>query len=290
MMVSLPLTPSSCSAAGSKGTVLIAALVCAVPCAAATSASAYDDQVLADKPVMYLPLGGANGTKDLSGRGHDGTAYHGPTTTTFANGDPALKFDGVQQYVEVADRDDLSISSSGVLTMEAWLRPDVLNFSHEESDTTPYVHWLGKSTSGQSEYAARMYSHDADWAGDGIDPPRPNRISGYAFNLSGGLGAGSYFQEPVVAGQWIHYVLVINTRKTSDTYPTGYTKVYRNGKLWDQDSLLDYQIVPKNGSAPFRIASVGLHGYFQGAIAKVALYKRELPAKAVKAHYTAVRP
>ena len=289
MMVSSPLTPSSCSAAGSRGAVLVVALACAVPCAAATSISSYDDRVLADKPVMYLPLGGVNGTKDLSGRGHQATAYHGPTATTFANGDAALKFDGVQQYVEVADRDDLSISSSGVLTMEAWLRPDVLNFPHEESDTTPYVHWLGKSTSGQSEYAARMYSHDADWAGDGIDPPRPNRISGYAFNLSGGLGAGSYFQEPVVAGEWIHYVLVINTRKTSADYPTGYTKVYRNGKLWDQDSLLDYQIVPKNGTAPFRIASVGLHGYFQGAIAKVALYKRELPAKAVQAHYSAVR-
>jgi hypothetical protein len=132
MKLSLPMTPSSRRAAGSGVRVLVAALAFTMTCAsmahesrglAAPSTSAYDDRVLADRPVMYLPLGGANGTKDLSGRDHDGTPYHGPTTTTFANGDPALKFDGVRQYVEVADRDDLSVSSSGVLTMEAWLRP-----------------------------------------------------------------------------------------------------------------------------------------------------------------------
>jgi hypothetical protein len=35
---------------------------------------------------------------------------------------------------------------------------------------------------------------------------RPNRISGYRFNLTGGPGAGSYLQDPVTAGQWIHYL------------------------------------------------------------------------------------
>ena len=160
----------------------------------------------------------------------------------------------------------------------------------EESDEQPYVHWMGKSTNGQSEYVARMYSLHADWAGLGIDPPRPNRISGYAYNLAGGLGAGSYFQDDVVAGQWMHYVLVINTRKRTADHPTGYTKIYKNGLLRDQDALADYDIEPGNGSAPFRIGSARLEGFFEGAIAKVALYKRELKPSQVLRHYQAAVP
>lgn len=249
--------------------------------------SAYDRTVLADSPQMYLPLGTPEGLKDATGHRHDGVAHNAPTTTSFLNGDLATRFNGVNQYIEVKDKDSLSITANGVLTMEAWVRPDVLNFSHEESADQPYVHWMGKSTNGQSEYVARMYSHDADWAGLGIDPPRPNRISGYAYNLSGGLGAGSYFQDAVVVGQWIHYVLVINTNKRSSDYPTGYTTLYINGQWWDQDRLDDYDIVPGNGTAPFRIGSARLEGFFEGAIAKVAVYKRELKAAQVLKHYQA---
>lgn len=249
--------------------------------------SAYDRTVLADSPQMYLPLGTLEGLKDASGHRHDGVAHNAPATTSFLNGDLATRFNGINQYIEVKDKDSLSITAAGVLTMEAWVRPDVLNFSHAESADQPYVHWMGKSTNGQSEYVARMYSHDADWAGLGIDPPRPNRISGYAYNLSGGLGAGSYFQDAVAVGQWIHYVLVINTNKRSSDYPTGYTKVYKNGQLRDQDALADYDIDPGNGTAPFRIGSARLEGFFEGAIAKVAVYKRELKAAQVLKHYQA---
>lgn len=249
--------------------------------------SAYDQLVLADKPQLYLPLGSAQGLKDASGHHHDGVAHNAPGSTPFLNGDLATRFNGVNQYIEVKDEDSLSIPANGVLTMEAWVRPDVPNFSHEESDEQPYVHWMGKSINGQSEYVARMYSHDADWDDLGIDPPRPNRISGYAFNLSGGLGAGSYFQDDVVPGQWIHYVFVINTNKRSTDYPTGYTKIYKNGVLRDQDALADYDIDPGNGTAPFRIGSARLEGFFEGAIAKVALYKRELKPAQVLKHYKA---
>lgn len=30
-------------------------------------------------------------------------------------------------------------------------------------------------------------------------PPRPNRISGYAFNPAGGLGSGAFFQDPIIS-------------------------------------------------------------------------------------------
>ena len=84
------------------------------------------------------------------------------------------------------DKDSLSITANGVLTMEAWVRPDVLNFSHEESDEQPYVHWMGKSINGQSEYVARMYSHDADWDELGL-PARVLDLATRTYDTYGGL-------------------------------------------------------------------------------------------------------
>ena len=58
-------------------------------------------------------------------------------------------------------------------------------------------------------------------------PERPNRISGYVWNLAGGLGSGAYFQDPVKVNQWIMVTLVLDDRRVTvygpmDTSP--YTK------------------------------------------------------------------
>ncbi|TDD58857.1 LamG domain-containing protein [Kribbella antibiotica] len=242
--------------------------------------STYDTAVLADSPAAYWRMGDSGRTvKDSSGRGRTGKYFGSPTATSMPNGDPATKFNGSSQYAQIADSNYLSIPTTGRLTVEAWLRPDVLQFTHQEA--SGYVHWMGKGVANQHEYTARMYSQaNAE--------SRPNRISGYSFNLAGGLGAGSYFQDTVTAGQWIHYTLVINTVDTSSTYPTGYTKVYKNGVLRDTDSLQGYSIIPGNGTAPFRIGTRDFASYFQGAIGKVAVYGYEVPASRLAAHYSAM--
>ncbi|MGG1553852.1 LamG-like jellyroll fold domain-containing protein [Paenibacillus ferrarius] len=245
---------------------------------AVKAASAYDTAVLADNPVGYWPLS-STVTTDQSGHGLNGTFTGSPTDTTMPNGDAAPVFDGATQYFTIPDDDYLEVTRTGILTIEAWMRPDVLQFTHSES--SGYVHWMGKGTSGQHSWVARMYSL-------ANTENRPNRISGYSFNLSGGLGAGSYFQDTVTAGQWIHYTLVINTVNTSATYTTGYTKVFKNGVLRDQDKLSDYSIVPGNGTAPMRIATRDLASFFQGAIGKVAVYDYELTPAQLAAHYTAM--
>jgi hypothetical protein len=192
-------------------------------------------------------------------------------------------FDGATQYIEVPDSTALSVVNTGILTIEAWMRPDTLQFTNQES--TGYVHWMGKNTSGQSEYVARMYSQTTT-----DTPPRPNRISGYSFNLSGGLGAGSYFQDTLNVGEWIYYILVINTVNTSGNYPTGYTKIYKNGAVRDQDALIDYNIIPADGTAPFRVATVNFASFFKGAVAKVAMYNYELSAATIHSHYRMIVP
>jgi hypothetical protein len=48
-----------------------------------------------------------------------------------------------------------------------------------------------------------------------------------------------------------------------------------NGVLRDADRLSGYRIVPRNGTAPFRIGTYGFESYFKGAIAKVAIYNKD---------------
>ena len=241
--------------------------------------NAYDALVLQEGPVAYWTLeGGSAGLTDRTGNGHHARAVNDYTVTSFLQDAKATAFNGSNQYIEVSDHDDLSVATTGILTIEAWMRPDTLMFPHGES--TGYVHWMGKGSAGQFEYVSRMYSYVTS-----DSTPRPNRISGYAFNLAGGLGAGSYFQDAVVAGEWIHYVLVINTVNTDATYTTGYTKVYKNGVKRDQDRLSDYNIIPANGTSPFRIGTLDFRSFFQGAVARVAIYNHELSPFTIHDHY-----
>jgi hypothetical protein len=106
-------------------------------------------------------------------------------------GDVYLAFNGRGAFVEIASLADYSVSTTGGLTISAWLRPDTLNFPSVEGNSD-YIHWLGKGETsgagGNQEWAFRMYNHS-----DPLDSPsRPNRISFYLFNPRGGLGVGSY--------------------------------------------------------------------------------------------------
>jgi hypothetical protein len=237
------------------------------------SVSAYDRSVLASRPVGYWTR-----RLDLSGRGRDGVFTGSPGRARMPNGDPAPRYDGVDEFLTIPDSSKLSVPRTGVLTVEAWLRPDTAQFPDGEGDGDGYVHWLGKGTPGEHEYAGRMYSQQN---ADG----RPSRISAYAFNRSGGLGAGSYFQDAVRVGEWLHVAFVINTKDRPQGYPTGYTKIYKDGQLRDQDALAQYSIVPTDGAAPLRVGTRDLSSYFQGAVGKVAVYDRELTPAELLARY-----
>jgi hypothetical protein len=221
----------------------------------------YDRLVWSHSPALLL-----SNDKDLSGRGHTITKHAGQATTA-PNGDRVTAYnsddDSVHtDYTEVADADDLSIMHTGVFTMEAWFRPDVVNFTDYEAEG--YVHWLGKGVPNQHEYVARIYNQSA------LD--RPNRVSGYAFKLGGGLGAGSYFQDPMTAGEWIHFAVVVDT-VNKDRKGWGTIRIYKNAVLRDTDSLGgSYKITPGNGTAPFRVGTRDFASFFEGAIGKVAVY------------------
>ncbi|MBE1876585.1 LamG-like jellyroll fold domain-containing protein [Myceligenerans pegani] len=245
--------------------------------------SAYDVAVLRDDPEVYWTMASADeGVEaDIGGSRITGTYTGGPSSTTLPNGDVAAVFDGATQYFEASDAPELSPTTTGEITIEAWMRPDTLQFTNSQS--SGYVNWMGKGEEGQHEYVSRMYSLDNTES-------RPNRISGYSFNLSGGLGAGSYFQDPIAAGDWIHYALVINTVDVSPDFPNGYTKIYRDGVLRDQDdlSIRGMVIEPGRSVAPFRAGTRDFASWFEGAIGKIAIYDHELSQEQLAEHHEAM--
>ncbi len=249
------------------------------------TADAYDRQVLSLGPVLYLtmahPLAGTEA--DLSGHGHDGVyipRHRRPALVRLPNGDGAAEFDGRGQYLQVPSASVLSVTHAGCLTVQAWIRPNTLQFP--EAQGSGYVYVLGKGSPGRQEYAIRMYSYF-----NSERPARPNRLSGYVFNLRGGKGSGAYFQDDVTVGQWMMVTFVIDSRG-SHAWPHGYVALYKNRRERDKVSLSQYEVQPQAGGAPFRIGTRDLDSYFEGAVAKVAVYDYVLSAADISGTYDAM--
>lgn len=194
--------------------------------------------------------------------------------------DTSVLFDSAQ-YVEVPDHADFSPATTNEFTVACLVRPDSLWMTEAEGgpDQRDYVHYMGKGETfypwedGDLEWGLRMYQQ-------GNSENRSNRFSMYAWNPHSpapgetNLGNGSYFQDIITPGDWTLVTGVID--------PT-YVKIYRDGVKRDED-LLDQGHVPNWGvvidpqdrGAPFRIGTRGNASYFQGSIARVAVFNRAL--------------
>ncbi|MEU4724789.1 FG-GAP-like repeat-containing protein [Nonomuraea dietziae] len=259
----------------------------AVPGAATAQQSGlspYDQLVLSHKPAAYWRLShpSAGTETDRTGNGHKGTFRGVTSSVQLPNRDGAAVFNGTSGYFEVPNANAFHISTTGKFTVEAWIRPRTLEFADDEQDG--YVYFMGKGTKsgtgGDREWAGRMYNKS--------HPDRPNRISGYAWNLDGGFGAGAAFQHPLTVNQWMHVALTFDT--SEGTY--GKVRIYKNGLPAGSDNLVfrpgqaDEVIVkPKPGSAPVRVGTRDFRSYFNGAIGKFAIYNRALTAAELRSHY-----
>ncbi len=181
-------------------------------------------------------------------------------------GSQTLLFDGSSTFIEVPDSPDFSVSTTGALSISAWIRPDALQFPSEEAEG--YVHWLGKGERGSQEWVFRMYGQDNTVG-------RENRISFYVFNLDGGIGVGSYVQEPLESGAWLHIAGVADGTQT---------RIYKNGVLKDSDTYAG-TIAPQRGSAPLRIGTRDCASFFLGSIKEVRIWSRALSDDELAALY-----
>ncbi len=191
-----------------------------------------------------------------------------PGSATFS-----ASFNGKDAFVEVPDHDAYSQPTTGALSVEAWIRPDALRMPRIQS--SGYVNWLGKGIPREYEWTFRMYSL-------GNREGRGNRISFYAMNAEGGLGVGSYFQDELEPKAWIHVVATLTQTHTT---------IFRDGAYRKDDSLnwveRNVQVRPTNQKAPLRIGTRDGGSYFQGALARVAIYGVVLSEAQIEAHYAA---
>lgn len=248
-----------------------------------TSLSPYPKHVLSLGPVGYWRLGEPRGTTafDWSKDKRNGVYHGSPTLHEFG----AIKEDSdravglsAKSFVQIPSSGDFSLKHG--LTVEAWMRPDPLDFPGQSKD--PYVHWLGKGEKGRFEWGFRFYSRTRP---DGSASARPNRISAYIWNAAGGEGAGAYFQETVTKGQWIHVVAVYEPPG-----PSAGVRIYRDGVFKkgppDKGTLYSsYKVVPSPGMAPLRLGTLDLHNFFVGGLDEVAIYPRVLTAEEIRANY-----
>jgi hypothetical protein len=265
---------------------------------ACSSASAnYDQTVLCDRPVAFWGVNKTSGGEtDLTGNGNTGTYVGGtPPLVSMPNGDQAADFNGSSQYLTIPPSASFSIPTTGNLTWEAWMRPDVLQFPHDDG-VSGYVDWMGKCEQygPTCEWEARMYSTNTQES-----PNRPNRISAYVFNPSAGLGSAADWQPIaglIQANRWYHVVGEYTTLSqpadcsNAASYP-GSINVWVNGVAWNHSShgqtgcMSQYSVVPRANNSAVNIATMAGDSWFAGAIGKVAIYNYLLTQAQITSHY-----
>jgi hypothetical protein len=183
----------------------------------------------------------------------------------------ALQFDGSpNNYVEVPTSPDFSVNESG-LTVAVWVRPDTFAFANTEPQRgdpqCQYVHWLGKGEDGQHEWTFRMYRDDAISC-SGSRPNRSKRISFYVFAPEGGRGCGSYFQDDIQPGSWVHVVGVADPS-------TEMVAIYKNGGFRHRDSYASLNLMAGQANLRFGTRDA-VNSFFQGALAQIQVWNLAL--------------
>ncbi len=197
-----------------------------------------------------------------------------------------------ESHIAIPSSPAFSIQTSGQgLSVEAWVRPDKLTFAGEYGKQ--YIHWLGKGVSGKMEWGFRLYSSD--------HLECPKRISAYAWNPNGKLGAGDFYQDqphsedPLIQiGRWVHLVACYEDYVGPGQPLTG-VSLYINGRLaqCSESRTTRYSypghwsVVPHAGDAPLRIGtrSAISQSFLTGGIDEVAIYPTVLPASRIARHY-----
>jgi len=268
---------------GSSGIALLAPM--------AFAAADYPKRVLAKRPVAYWRLHELAGpvAHDATNHGHDG-AYHGAVAfgqkgAGHGTHGSAIGLNGVDAFVEAPDSEGFSQATSGRgLSVEAWLRPDLLEFVGQTDQH--YVHWLGKGIAGEFEWGFRFYSKQSS---------RPNRISAYIWNPTSAHGvrnegAGAYFQDDLQPGTWLHVVACFDPGDAGDARSG--VSIYRDGVLRHGPETSrgarysNYQIRPQRGSAPLRLGTRDQGSFLAGGLADVAIYPRVLTADEIQDNFT----
>lgn len=216
----------------------------------------------------FHPMDLQSGVDDLLG-GPD--ALLGGSGATFSKAGATVDGKG---YLEFPDHPDWSVATTGAITIA--FRLAILDWTGG-SPTQGYVHLAGKGDPDDHEYTFRHYSSAKPYVGEAAT--RQGRLSVYEFNPTGGLGAGSYWEDPTLPTRERLVVAVLDKVHTT---------LYVDANKPDQDALADYKVVPQDKRAPFRFGTRDMvTGFLKGRGADLALFNVGLTASQVATLRTA---
>jgi hypothetical protein len=215
--------------------------------------------------VAYYSFDNVQGNtlKDDSGNGHDGIIYGNPKIVDGIKG-KALEFDGVDDFVEISNHDDLNPPE---ITLSMWINcyglPPCKYASHN--------HHIIINKECQYEVAIMGEPHGA---------VKYVKDIGFAFNPHWYWYGADY---PIELNKWYHIVVV---------YKNPYAYVYVNGvKVKQQKIGSGGYISPKDST--LRIGARGgcsddnykPCAFFKGVIDELRIYNRALSDEEIKALY-----
>jgi hypothetical protein len=204
--------------------------------------------------------GSGSAVADATGNGNNGT-IRGATFVAGRAG-TALRFDGVDDWVTVADSASLDLSTG--LTLEAWVKPT--------ADMSGWDTVLMKER-GASNMAYALYAHDGAPGIGGVAAP-----AGYV-NVAGSHQAirGA---SALAAGGWVHLAV---------TYNGSRLRFYMNGALIAGRAQTG-DVVTSGGALRIGGSGSWANEFFAGLIDDVRIYNRALtPAEIVIDLNTRVR-
>lgn len=206
---------------------------------------------------------GEQNALDAKSNNH-GTLQNGATFATGKVGQ-GIKFDGVNDYVEIPDNANLKPAT---LTLETWVKFDSL------SSTV--------TGGAPANYQNIIFKKNSRTAGTGFEGgyslvKNPDNRIGIGFNSASGGTDFASSTTVVQAGVWYHIV---------GTHDGTNIKLYINGQLEGTGAAtfpIDY------GTTPLYLgnAQVPFSGYFNGVLDETSIYNRALTATEVSSIYNA---
>ncbi|MCK5451870.1 MAG: hypothetical protein KAI51_00360, partial [Candidatus Aenigmarchaeota archaeon] len=165
-----------------------------------------------------------------------------------------LSFDGIDDYVEVADADELSVSNTGKFTVSFWIKPATSEF--EGSSASGYREILGKGSSGEHEYLVRFFNSSVSGA---------NTILFILQSLAGS-SHGTTRSSKINTNEWNLVTATVDATQVC---------IYSNG---DKDDCDTYSIPIGSGTAPLRMGTKRktTKDWFNGSMDDIKIWNKTL--------------
>jgi len=191
---------------------------------------------------------------DSSGNGNDGTEHGGVTYVDGVIG-KAGSFDGVDDYVEILDKDILDLNNS--FTISTWINPNT-GYGTQEDNHIDIVSKWGDTGFGNAAYLLGINNN--------------GQIIDYSYNGQD----GNYFHgvDNIASHTWFHILIISNLSET---------KIYINGVL---DSYSNNAKNPQNSQYNLFLGREPTGGNnYSGQIDDLRIYSRALNDSEIKELY-----